>query len=53
MELDKMAISQLIENQMILMKKTDTMIKLLGDISAILLKYDEEYQKNAIMNMNK
>jgi len=41
---DKMYIGQIIDNQNILNKKMDNLIKIVSDLANTIMKYDQQYQ---------
>lgn len=43
---EKMYISQIIDNQNILNKKMDNLIKIVSDLANTILKYDQQYQND-------
>jgi len=43
---DKMYISQIIDNQNILNKKMDNLIKIVSDLANTIMKYDQQYQND-------
>ena len=43
---DKMYISQIIDNQNILNKKIDNLIKVVSDLANTIMKYDQQYQND-------
>lgn len=43
---DKMYISQIIDNQNILNKKMDNLIKVVSDLANTIMKYDQQYQND-------
>lgn len=43
---DKMCVSQIIDNQNILNKKMDNLIKIVSDLANTIMKYDQQYQND-------
>lgn len=43
---EKMYISQIIDNQNILNKKMDNLIKIVSDLANTIMKYDQQYQND-------
>ena len=43
---EKMYISQIIDNQNILNKKMDDLIKIVSDLANTIMKYDQQYQND-------
>jgi len=43
---EKMYISQIIDNQNILNKKMDNLIKVVSDLANTIMKYDQQYQND-------
>lgn len=43
---DKVYISQIIDNQNILNKKMDNLIKIVSDLANTIMKYDQQYQND-------
>ena len=50
---EKMIFSQIIDNQFALNKKMDTVIDLLSKLTNTIIKYDEDYQKKIVDELNK
>ena len=44
----KIILSQIIDNQLILNKKVDTLIKIMSDLTNTIIKYDNEYQQEIV-----
>ncbi len=49
----KMVLGQIIDNQLILNRKTDMVIDLLSKLTNTIIKYDNEYQQQIAEEMNK
>ena len=44
----KIILSQIIDNQLILNKKIDALIKIMSDLTNTIIKYDNEYQQEVV-----
>lgn len=43
---EKILVSQIIDNQNILNKKMDNLIKIVSDLANTIMKYDQQYQND-------
>ena len=49
----KVILGQVIDNQLILNKRMDEILKILNNLTNTIIKYDNEYQQNIVEDVNK
>ena len=49
----KVILGQVIDNQLILNKRMDEILKILNNLTNTIIKYDNEYQQNIAEDVNK
>ena len=45
--------SQIIDNQLMMLKKMDELIKITSNLTNTIIKYDEDYQEQIVKEVNK
>ncbi len=51
--IEQQVLSQIIDNQLMMLKKMDELIKITSNLTNTIIKYDEDYQEQIVKEVNK
>lgn len=50
--MEQQILSQIIDNQLVMLKKMDELIKITSNLTNTIIKYDEEYQEQIVKEVS-